>query len=204
MATETEAKIKVDALAPIVERLRNLGALDQGTSLERNWVLDRPDGGLMAGGVLLRVRNVGDVGGILTVKRRMKGGEFKTREEVESMIDSTDDVLRQLQMVGFEIKWIYEKQRATWVWHDCVLALDECPEIGCFVEIEGEADDIRLAAADIGLDPALHIQDSYLELWMKHLAARGEDPRHMVFPAGKERPKRASRRFATRSFDKDK
>lgn len=183
MATETEAKIKVDDLAPIAARLQDLGAVDKGTALERNWVLDRPDDELQHGGALLRVRNVGGPGGILTVKRRTVEGQFKTREEVECTVDSSHALLQQLEMVGFRVKWIYEKRRATWLWHDCVLALDECPEIGCFVEIEGEADSIRRAAADIGLDPDEHLGDNYLGLWQKHLAARGEGPRDMVFPA---------------------
>lgn len=198
MATETEAKIKVADLAPIAQRLRSLGAVDEGTVLEKNCVLDRPGDELMHGGVLLRVRNVGGPGGILTVKRRAEGGQFKTREEVECMVDSSHDLLQQLEMVGFRVKWIYEKRRGTWLWHDCVLALDECPEIGCFVEIEGEADNICRVAADIGLDPDKHIDDNYLGLWQKHLAARGEDPRHMVFPAEEERPKNRSGRLTTR------
>ena len=181
MARECEAKIRVPDLAPLRRRLEELGAANEGACLERNWVMDRRDGELHRQDVLLRVRSMGGTGGVLTVKHRVDGGAFKTREEVESMVDSTEDLLRQLEMVGFVVTWVYEKYRATWLWNDCVLALDECPEIGSFIEIEGAPESIVEAAGHLGLDPADHIDDNYLGLWQKHLAARGEKPRHMVF-----------------------
>ena len=181
MATECEAKIRVPDLSLIRARLEKLGGVDEGEVLERNWVLDSPDGRLFHEGVLLRVRNTGGVEGVLTVKRKIDGGAFKTREEVESMVDSTDDALRQFEMIGFHVRWIYEKYRATWLWHDCVIALDECPEMGKFVEIEGTPERIGEAAAGLQLDPAEHIDESYLALWQAYLRQRGEEPRHMIF-----------------------
>lgn len=181
MATETEAKIRVDDLVAVAGRLFELGAVREDECLERNWVFDDADGSLEKRGLLLRVRSLGGEGGIFTVKRPMEGGRFKTREEVESMVDSTGDFLRQLAMLGYSVSWIYEKRRQTWRWKDCVLSLDECPEIGCFVEIEGGTDGIVEACADVGLDPGDHIEDNYLSLWRKHLAARGEGKRDMLF-----------------------
>lgn len=181
MGKEIEAKIQVSDLEALRSRLLQLGAVDEGCALERNWVLDNDIDSLRGSGVLLRVRSHGDVGGILTVKRRMEGGAFKTREEVECMVDSTDDLLRQLEMIGFSIRWIYEKRRQTLVWHDCVLALDELPEIGSFIEIEGSPESIREVIAQLGLSPDEHLDDNYLGLWQKHLKARGESPRHMIF-----------------------
>ena len=54
--------------------------------------------------------------------------------------------------------------------------------MGCFDETEGTPDTIRAAADDLGLEPADHIGESYLDLWRDQLRARGEGPRHMVFP----------------------
>lgn len=67
MAKECEAKIKVDDLKALRTRLKNLGALDKGRCLERNWVLDDAKGSMRKQGVLLRVRSTGDAGGILTI-----------------------------------------------------------------------------------------------------------------------------------------
>lgn len=182
MARECEAKLKVADLRTIRRKLAELGAADEGECMERNWVFDRPDGALRKQGVLLRLRSMGDPGGIVTVKHRVEDGAFKTREEVETMIDSTDDFLRQMEIVGFAVAWIYEKVRNTWLFHDCVLALDECPEIGTFVEIEGDPEKISETARLLDLNPDDHIDDNYLGLWQKHLQAKGENPRHMLFP----------------------
>ena len=181
MAVETEAKIKVASLEEIRKRLRELGASNEGGSKERNWVLDDSSGSLASWGFLLRVRSLGDDAAILTVKRPLEGGGFKTREEVETVVDSAVDLFRQLEMLGYEVRWIYEKYRQTWLWRNCVLALDECPEIGFFVEVEGEPDDIRAVCADLGLDTDDHIEDNYLTLWEKYLDGRGEPRRNMVF-----------------------
>lgn len=181
MAREIEAKLKVDNLDIIRRRLDELGAANEGECLERNWVLDTPEQSLRKTGRLLRVRTMGGPSAVLTVKHSVEGGEFKTREEVESMVDSADDLLRQLEMIGFGTTWIYEKRRQTWLWRDCVLALDELPEIGYFVEIEGAPEKIYAVANELGLDAGQHIDDNYLGLWMKHLRARGEAPRNMIF-----------------------
>lgn len=181
MALETEAKIKVGSLDDIRAKLDAYGAANEGDCLERNWVLDNRDGELKKKGVLLRVRNEGEEGGILTIKRPVEGGEFKTREEIETMVDSAEELIRQLTAVGFEVKWVYEKHRQTWLWRDCVLALDECPELGFFIEIEGVPDKIREVAGELGLNPADHIDDNYLGLWMKHLEKLGQKPRNMLF-----------------------
>ncbi len=181
MGMEIEAKIKVADLRPIADTLRRLGAVDEGTVLERNWVLDSDDDRLKGWDVLLRIRDTGGDFAVLTVKRRGGGGEFKTREEVESRVDSAEVLLRQFEMIGFRTAWIYEKRRSTWQWRDCEVVLDKLPELGCFVEIEGDPENIRRVAVDIGLNPDDHIYDNYLGLWQKHLTARGECERHMVF-----------------------
>ena len=192
MAREIEAKIKVDNFERLRARLDHLGAANEGDCLERNWVLDDAEGNLRKSDTLLRVRNNGGVDGILTVKRRISGGEFKTREEVESMVDSTDDLLQQLEMIGYKATWIYEKIRQTWLWRDCVVTLDELPELGCYVEIEGTPEKIRGVASELGLDADQHIDDNYLGLWIKHLESRGEDHRNMIFPADAAHRKRAT------------
>lgn len=182
MARECEAKLKVDSLDAIRRKLDDLGAGNEGDCLERNWVLDDENGSLRKRGVVLRVRTMGGVGGILTVKHPVEGGgEFKTREELETMVDSYEELLHQLEVVGYVVDWVYEKHRQTWLWRDCILALDECPEIGYFVEIEGQPDRIREVAADLDLNPDDHIGESYLGLWIDHLRALGHNKRHMLF-----------------------
>ncbi len=184
MALECEAKLKVPDLECIRAKLDKLGATNEGGCLERNWVLDDAEGSLRRSGKLLRVRSLGGDEAVLTVKLPVAGGAFKSREEIETMVDSSGDLLRQLGVLGFKAIWIYEKFRQTWLWRDCVLALDECPEMGYFVEIEGAPERIRAVAGELGLDPAAHIPDTYLGLWTKHLAVLGQPLRDMVFSGG--------------------
>ncbi len=181
MPIECEAKLRIEDADPIRSRLESLGAANEGEHLERNWVLDNADSGLADNDILLRVRNTGGPGGVLTVKKPTKPGQFKTREEIETMTDCVDELLRQLQIVGFSVKWIYEKYRETWLWRDCVLSLDKCPEIGNFIEIEGTPDRIRDIARELGLNADDHIRDNYLALWQNHLHELGQPKRNMVF-----------------------
>lgn len=185
MTREIEAKIRVPDLQPLRQRLAALGADDLGMHREKNWVLDDQAGSLRQREMLLRVRSVGGPGGVLTVKRPVEDGEFKTREEVECGVDSAATLLAQLQFLGYAVNWIYEKNRHEWRWRDCAVALDECPEIGCFIEIEGEPANIRAVCADLRLDPAAHLGDNYLKLWMKHLETLGDPKRDMLFDSGR-------------------
>ncbi|MDR1520528.1 MAG: class IV adenylate cyclase [Planctomycetota bacterium] len=183
MPLEIETKFKIADPAAIRRRLLALGAERIGGGLERNWVLDDAGGGLRRRRHLLRVRDGGAGGGLLTVKGPEMGGEFKTREEVNSRIGSIPDFLRQMEMLGFKPAWIYEKRRESWRWRGCAVELDECPEIGCFVEIEGGPDLIKAVAADLGLDPDSRLNDNYFDIWLRHLAASRQPGRDMVFPA---------------------
>ncbi len=182
MAQETEAKIPVADLSAVHAKLLALGAEDRGEVFERNRVFDDGGGTLEERGILLRLRTHGaERGGILTVKRIVGGGAFKTREEIETTTDDADTLLSQLDILGYRVAWIYEKRRRTLLWGGCVFALDTCPEIGTFVEIEGDEQGIRAACAAVGLDPGSHLPGNYLALWRQHLAARGEAPRDMTF-----------------------
>ncbi len=182
MARETEAKIPVPDLPAIHARLLALGAEDRGEVFERNRVLDDADGSLARRGMLLRVRTHGaEKGGLLTVKHVAGGGAFKTREEIETVADDAETLLRQLAVLGYRVAGIYEKRRRTLLRRGCVVSLDECPELGAFVEIEGDEAGIRAVCGEIGLNPLDHLGDSYLALWRNHLAARGEPPRDMTF-----------------------
>lgn len=179
---EIEAKIQVPDLAPLRARLHSLAATPHGQVRERNLVLDDSAGTLRSTGKLLRIRSTGGDDCILTVKAPAQSGEFKTREEIETRVASRENLLRQLSFLGYETAWIYEKDRDSWSYAGCDIALDTLPEIGCFIEIEGSPEAIHRVCADLGLDPKRHIDDNYLGLWQKHLAAQGDAQRDMIFP----------------------
>lgn len=188
MTLEIETKFQVSGLDAVRDRLAAVGAVRIGGGLERNWVLDDAKGSLFRRRILLRLRDDGERGSVLTVKGPARAGKFKTREEVNAAVESIGKLLGQMEMLGYRTKWRYEKRRESWRWLDCLVCLDECPEIGFFVEIEGQPTVIPAAAEGLGLDPERHINDNYLDLWQNHLNALGQPRRDMVFGDAESRP----------------
>ena len=191
MTAEIECKIPVEDLEGIERGLAALGAASLGGyAREHNEVFDTPDGALAAAEILLRLRTcAGRPGGRVTVKRLLRGavpGAFKAREEIETFVDDPEAARRQFRALGFTAARVYEKDRAEWDWRGARLALDRCPELGCFVEVEAGEDAIRAVLADLGIDPGRHIPDNYLTLWRRHLERAGENAwRDMVFQSGR-------------------
>jgi len=186
MATEREAKIPVPAREPFQRRLAELGARPFGNSVERNDVFDRegPDT-LMSRKMLLRLRTVdGRAGGLLTVKRPLVGGAFKAREEFETRVDRPEAMRAQLEALGFSLVWRYEKRRDEWEWRGCHVAVDDCPGLGCFVEVEGEEETIRAVLADLGLEASVHVPANYLGLWAERCRRDGVPFGDMLLPEG--------------------
>jgi len=183
MSLELECKLSIPSREEIAARLLHLGAVNGGDTLERNWVFDTADGRLRAAGILLRIRST-DNGAppLLTVKKPAQAAEFKARDEVEIAISSAADGCAALEALGFSPWWYYEKRRQTWTYGDCRIALDLLPELGCFIEVEADTGDlIRELLQRLGMDARRHIADTYLGLFMRRLAERGEALREMRF-----------------------
>ncbi|MDR1536248.1 MAG: class IV adenylate cyclase [Planctomycetota bacterium] len=185
MPLEIETKFKVLRLDPFRRRLEALGADFAGTVREKNWILDGDKDWLRRRGVLFRLRDVGN-GGVLTVKGPPKDERsgFKTREEINCRVDSVPAFLLQMEMLEYWPIWIYEKIRESWKWRDCSVELDEFPEIGFFIEIEGDPGRIPAAALDLGLDPESRINETYFNIWVKYLDESRQPFRDMVFAGG--------------------
>ena len=186
MARECEAKFRLTDVDRVKKRLKSLGAMNEGTCLERNWLLDDENGSLRKMGIRLRIRSTGGSEGVLTIKMPLKGNEFKNREEIEVKIESSDVALRQFDALGYNVTWIYEKIRQTWTYQDCILMIDNCPDMGWFMEIEGTPKKIKAVAKALALDPDGHINDSYRKLWKKYLSLRGRNIPYMLFPDSPE------------------
>jgi adenylate cyclase class 2 len=166
---ETEIKIEVSDLAPVRERLRELGATDEGAVEERNVYFDR-EGALRERWESLRLRQ--DRRARLTWKgpSRFQGGVL-SRPEVEVEVSSFDDTAEILRRLGYGVAEELVKRRETWRLDAVVVALDTL-DFGRFVELEGEADRARRVARQLGLDPADGLPWSYRLLRKKR---RGSD-----------------------------
>jgi adenylate cyclase class 2 len=187
MPTEIEAKLKVDSHAPVRRRLTELGAEHQGRALETDRFFDRPDGSLFAKDHGLRVRHSRpldgpDVVSTLTFKGARHPGAFKARKETELVIGDAEVACEMLGSLGFEQVLAFEKWRERWRLAGCLVALDELPMLGCFVEIEGVSEGavqaVREQLAMTGTDPTSR---SYVGLLLDKLNEEGMSTREVRF-----------------------
>jgi len=164
---EIEAKIKLKSPSRLRALLKSAHAECEGLVLEKNWLYDYPDRTLTKGDKLLRLRYDEEV--LLTLKGpREEESEYKKREETEFVFPDFSMAQSLLEAIGF-IKWFYyEKYRETWRLDPCEVVLDELPELGLYVEIEGPSDDeIAKAIKRLKL-PRRYISDTYVDLLQEH------------------------------------
>ena len=174
MRIEIEAKLKVDSLEEIAEKLSELGAefVEEQTQTDsyfdsKDAILKNTDRGLR-----LRRQGAGQNERIfLTYKGAREKDEFKKRQEIELEVKvpqfvgtpprfasqsetvgctskqrdkDSGSVEKLLLALGYEKVISFEKKRQVWRFGGCEVALDRLAELGCFVEIEGP-DDKKIA-----------------------------------------------------------
>lgn len=187
MPIETEVKIKLHDLSGFRDRLKMLGAVLLSPShFEDNHVLDFPDGRLRSRKCLMRVR-ITDGSAWLTFKGPPLPGEvFKKREEWETSVGDGYALLQILAGSGMMTWFRYQKRREEHVLRSAGenkvlhIVLDETP-IGDYAEIEGEENDILLAASRLGIVPEQFIRESYYYLYDQYCRERGISSGNMVF-----------------------
>lgn len=183
MPTELELKVRVESHDAVRERLQSLGAEYVGTVIERNTMLDRPDGSLRASGCGLRVRSTSVLNGLnpgskITFKEPSKSSTLKCREEVEVKVENGEDAVAVLEKLGFSRSVEYHKKRERWRLSNCVVELDEPAKLGLFVEIEGpDENTIRDAQKLLGLETFPHIPTSYVQMATRYCEEHHLRPR---------------------------
>ncbi len=101
-------------------------------------------------------------GAELTFKGPREPGPAKIREELELGIDDADALAQILPRLGFVEVVSYEKRRETWRLDGCEIELDELPQLGWFVEVEGPALERVQAVCDrLGLSADSSVSDGY-------------------------------------------
>jgi len=170
MPTELEAKLHVNDHAAVREHLRAAGAEPRGSVLETNTLLDTPDGQLHARGCGLRVRlavcdDTGELTCTVTYKGPRSAGVFKQREEIETTAGDGDALRGLFYALGYTRSLIFEKRRETWALNGCLIELDEVPQLGRFVEVEGPDEQAIHNTIDaLDLNAAERVVDSYAAL----------------------------------------
>jgi adenylate cyclase class 2 len=177
MGQETEAKFYLTELSKIETRLHTLGAkLLQPRTHEINLRFDTPNRDLGRENRVLRLRQ--DEAVRLTYKDNSKfeGGAL-SRREIEFNVSDFISARQFIEALGYEVVFTYEKYRTTYTLRsepqevikegrglETLLMLDELP-YGDFVEIEGEMDQLKPIALQLGLAWEEAIPASYHELF---------------------------------------
>lgn len=188
MPIETELKFRVESHMAVRSRLSTIGARYLQRVVETNWILDFADGSLQKQGCGLRVRlsiehGTGNQETELTFKGPRAAGPFKTREELQTIVDDPEMVLKILAMLGLHPVLRYEKRRESWETGGCRIELDQPPEIGFFVEIEGPGGtEIREVQQQLGLEAGDVEPSSYVGLLLAHCKASGIRERTLELP----------------------
>jgi adenylate cyclase class 2 len=172
MGREIEIKFPVESEEKLVARLLALGAQKMSEGLEHNIVFDNGD--IRKRGILLRLRKTPSGKNVLTIKTTIRKGEFKEADETEIEVSDFAKAKEILAALGYEIWWIYEKEKTRYVLGGTAIDIDRLP-FGKFMEIEGSETGIRSAIAKLGLDPKKGIKETYLELYQKYCKDKGID-----------------------------
>lgn len=172
MPLEIEAKIKVDTLDPVAQRLSELGARFIAEQAQSDaYFLDAEGKLARAGsGLRLRAETADDkTVAILTFKGPRKPGPYKTRPEYETAVADPKAMLRILEGLGFRSCLTVVKTRRLWELDGCLVCLDAVPPLGCFVEVEGPGDDaIKAVLTRLHLADRPHITDGYAAMMARH------------------------------------
>ena len=183
MAQEIEVKFPLQDRHELTRRLHELGAQRlYPETFEDNIVLDRR-GELRTKGALLRVRKFGKYS-LATFKGpiSIEAGGIKTREEVQTGVESFELAIQMFDSLGFKPVFRYQKYREVWRFRDAEIVLDRTP-IGEYFEIEGAVDHFRTIAAELGMNFEQAIRLTYADLYRQARRTRADLPEHMVFPA---------------------
>jgi len=168
---EVELKVRTDHDG-LRERLEELGAEFRDTVEQADTYYDAPHKDFAETDESLRVRREvvdGEESAVMTYKGPKLDESSKTREEVETAVGEGDDVAAIFESVGFEPAATVHKERDRYALGEYTITLDTVEEVGSFVEVETEAEEIdeaREGAAeimrDMGLNPDEQIRTSYL------------------------------------------
>jgi adenylate cyclase, class 2 len=194
MAVEIESKIKVENHEQVRAKLSELGAKPAGNYLEINTFFDTHDRSLVAADKGLRIRinqNVTDntKESIVTFKGPRQKAKFKSREETEFTISSPENASAMLKMLGFEQVLRFEKKRESWIVDRCRVELDEMPQLGKYVEVEGPSDaSVTAVREKLGLGGAPTVHASYAAMLTTYLQEIGSSDRNIGFHQSPKTP----------------
>lgn len=127
---------------------------------------DTPDGQLKKQDLVIRIRSNGDKKTIALKSPRIDlPSGMTSRIELEFLSAEGEKVHEQLSSQGLNPNEAAEKERWTFIYHDCEIVLDTLPFIGSFIEIEGPSETaIHEVVSLLNLSSCRVIRQNYGEL----------------------------------------
>lgn len=171
---EIEAKVSVENLSELKDKLNQIGANLIGKWEETDAFFDFEDGNLSNSDSALRLRVRRDISsGVesyrITFKGPRQSGSFKRRQEIEITVNSSEDARNLLSSIGMKERVAYTKRRDSWQMDNCAIELDRIDGIGNFIEVEGpDEDSIRNILRQLDLSDKPTITKSYLEMILEN------------------------------------
>lgn len=191
MKLEIEVKLKIDKKSQIQSlrrRLKSCDAVPLSFQIEHDVFFDLPGGKLASADKALRMRIFLDkqgrpMGCVLTFKGPRKRGVYKTREEIElSLHRQYHATAQMLKRLGYHKVLEYQKRRESWQLDKCKVELDELPELGWFVEIEGPSEKaISQVLEKLQLASVKQAGETYVEMVLKYLESSGQSEKYLGF-----------------------
>jgi adenylate cyclase class 2 len=189
-AAEIELKFPVADPQALQARLPLLGFhLTTPRTYEHNTLYDTPGRHLRLKRQILRLREYGGIH-TLTHKRiddsNSDTSRYKVRIETETTVSDPHALAEIFAQIGYQPVFIYEKYRTEFSIFDPVtnstphLVLDETP-IGTYAELEGPTDWIDRTIAELNIDPATCMTDSYGKLFLDWKQRTGSAAEHLTF-----------------------
>jgi adenylate cyclase class 2 len=168
MGMEIEAKLKVDSLVNVEQRLKQAGGEFVAEQIQKDFYFDDADSSFVSSDKALRLRQQMEAGRqtvFLTYKGPKENDSYKKRIEIEVEVGDLDLTEQLLMTLGYKRAAVVEKQRDLWIVSDCKVALDKVGQLGLFVEIEGPSDSsVSKVQDNLGLENFPHITKAYAEL----------------------------------------
>jgi adenylate cyclase class 2 len=182
---EIEAKVKVENLESVAQKLAQAGACFKHELLQKDSYFIDADRTVVKPGCGLRLRKQKTNENekvLLTYKGPKKKTKFKTRQEIEFEISEPDKAELLLAALGCYKKLMFEKKRSLWQLEQCLICLDELPLLGCFVEVEGPDEAaVEDVLKRIGLSDHEHINSGYANLMRTRLDEIGSKKTEISF-----------------------
>jgi adenylate cyclase class 2 len=186
MAIETEIKFRVANVGELALRLREAGfRLETPRAFESNVLYDTPDRKMRGRTEILRIRSYAGRWTV-THKRLPDSGlgedRHKHRVETETEVSDGDTLAEVFLSLGLVAAFHYEKWRSEWSDGTGHCVVDETP-IGNYAELEGPADWIDRAAANLGVSSVDYITLSYGRLFEQWREQHHCDANDLTFAA---------------------